>query len=808
MALRPFVKSDAVPIRGGAITVREKNLLLPGQMSRIQNVLPTRPGFTKRKGCRKLHATADSTNRVMSLYQFKKTRVVEDLIFAQMSDGDVLSATNYLPTPAGTVFGSEFADLTASGIKPASWGNLNDVLLYSHASDQHKLYPGSSSYIDGFVVVIGTTQLTTLKSVIENGYDYTDEVTGMVSTNAPLNNLDTDVNGDGFYIFTRYPAKSFTFDLVNLNTNDANLAGYYWKNDFTWTTLSVTDGTKSGDHCLGQDGTVTFTPPADIQERYLFGRVGYWYLFVVSAAVSAAVSVASIKYDSQMNSLVDVWDGVPIDPPEVLVEGTTQYFTYSSAAVDLDSLASGKKIMIASPYKIEGIYVDPGETPNATGDSLADVKYYNGAAMTSLTGEVDGTNAFSNPGWIIFPRADAHPHNFESSSLHAYWYEVTITGALSADTLVGFQVMPYFDVADKGSKGQTSCVWKGRIAYSFADHWPEYVYISAENDPRVLSGDDSGIVEVGDGRPHKIVCMKKFFNELLVWQEEKGIEGGTVTLIQGYNPQTFGKLVLSTRLGTMNAQSADVVENIAVATATTETVKTVAFFLSRYGVIMTDGRAFTVISDDIQNYFDPNDANCIRYGYEDKMWLKYDPVYNFVRIGLVCGSSATLPNVFLNYDVTDRCWYFDTPAQEFSSMEIMSAASGNALELIHVFGGVDDGTVYQGNYGTADVSTAIDTYAQMELPGKGLWQVLDEIILQFKAQAGTASLSVYANGIVKIDGLSLSTAAEVATQLVRRHWLSVNVMDPLLSVKIQNSSSTESMTIEAVGLKINIWENR
>ena len=30
---------------------------------------------------------------------------------------------------------------------------------------------------------------------------------------------------------------------------------------------------------------------------------------------------------------------------------------------------------------------------------------------------------------------------------------------------------------------------------------------------------------------------------------------------------------------------------------------------------------------------------------EEKMWLKYDSAFNILRIGLVSGSSATLPNV-------------------------------------------------------------------------------------------------------------------------------------------------------------------
>jgi hypothetical protein len=127
---------------------------------------------------------------------------------------------------------------------------------------------------------------------------------------AVLNSLDTAANGDGFYIGVPVPAKSFTFDLVNLNTNASTLTGYYFKNDFTWASLSITDNTKTGGNTtLGVDGSVTFSPPTDIQPKYMFGKFCYWYLFVVSAALDAAVSVASVTYDTNFNSLVNMWDG-------------------------------------------------------------------------------------------------------------------------------------------------------------------------------------------------------------------------------------------------------------------------------------------------------------------------------------------------------------------------------------------------------------------------------------------------------------------------------------------------------------------
>ena len=94
MPVTKLTRLKASPLRGGAITVRDAGLLKPGEFSVAQNVRPLHPGFEKRKGQIALHTEADGTNRALSLYQFRKRDVDETHMYAQMSDGDVLEATN------------------------------------------------------------------------------------------------------------------------------------------------------------------------------------------------------------------------------------------------------------------------------------------------------------------------------------------------------------------------------------------------------------------------------------------------------------------------------------------------------------------------------------------------------------------------------------------------------------------------------------------------------------------------------------------------------------------------------------------
>lgn len=805
-----------VPLRGGAVTVREKGLLRPGTFSMVQNVRAMHPGFRKRKGQRALHTTADSTNQAMSAYQFKKTRVTENLYLVQMSDGDILSLTTVPPGVTTGAMGSELWSGTTAPI-PASWSNLNDMLVVSNGVDQHQLYPGSGSYPDKFIVyTTGASDITGLKGILEDGIDFSEEVSDAQSTTyAEISNLDDKDAGDGIFICTPVPAKSFTFTISAANgTADRVLSLYYWRNTSVWQEVSgFSDGTTSGTTCFAQTGTMTWTEPTDIQERLLFGKVGYWYLLVIDAnTIDAEVKISAVTYDASFHSMKVHWDGVPQLAPIVLVyDGTADlYSSYSGASVDLDSLDASGAVYVLSADPIEGIYLDCGETPDADAQTIESVSYWSGSAWTGLTVLSDGSNGNTNPGWVTINRPSSvppQPRAMKTSKVWGYWYQIVFTDNVAADVTCQIYTMPYYDIHDWGYVGQCSCAWKERMLYTFTDKFQEYVYITPADMPQVLVSEDAGVIQVGDGRPHKVTAIKTFFNNVLVWQEEKGSAGGCVTMLQGYDQPTFGKLVLSTKLGTFSQKSVDVVENVYTSTATDEELKTVAFFLSRIGVVACDGNAFSVISDDIQNYFDINESTtCIRHGYESQMWLKHDPIDHVLRIGLVCGASATTPNVFPVYDLIDKCWYFDVRAQELSFWENVDSGSGN-YPITQIGGGVDDGILYQVNYGTADVSTAIETYITAEIPGYGEYLDLLWMSLTCKAQTGTITVTPYKNGIAE-TAISLDSAAEVATQEVKRNMLSVNYVDQHLALKISNSSATESMTLMTLGLEVRKWINR
>jgi len=814
---RPLLRPDNIlPFRGGCNTVLESAQLPIGAFSMVQNLRGEHPGFRKRPGQRKLHSTADGTNKVMTLFQFEKTRVTDSHFFAQMSDGDVLEATNDPPTVTTGAFGSEAFDGSTGQIK-ASWAVLNDLMVHSNGADQHQIYGGSGSYVEKFLVVNETAAIPTLP---EYGLDYRVEVSdGLTSTVAVLDSLGDLANDyECIFIRTPVPVKSLTFTFQAVNGTAAELNANYWKNDNTWAALSITDGTETGgDTTFAQNGTVSWTPPSDEIPRYMFGGTGFWYQIYLSSGdnLDAEVEISAVTWAADFQDIQNVWDAAPVYAIEVLVEGTTQWEVYASTAVDIDSLTSGKKIMIASSDPIEGIYIDPGGTPNATGTALTSLKYWTGTAWASVGTVTDGTNGMSNAGWLTFPRTSAQPRQFETSQYYAYWYELIWDSAIAADTVIAIQVMPHFDIDDFGSAGYVSSAWKDRMCYTF-DLYGAYLYVSSTSGPMILNGTDYGILQAGDGRSNRVLAMAQFKNELIAWQEEKGTDGGCTTLFEGYSPTTFGRLLLSSKIGIMNADSFAVVDGVMTATETGEEAKTLVFWLSRYGVCVSDGKNVSIISDDIQNYFDPTESEAIRRGYEDEMWLAYDSAFNVIRVGLVSGSSATVPNVFPVFDLVDKEWSFDVLGQELSCMaECASAASfsegGTTYDppVVQVGGGTDDGTVYHLNYGKDDVSTAIESYVDVNLQIGGEWMELRELIFRCKVQAaGNVEISTWNNGVADLSDQAKAMTAEATSQTTRRHRISLGGNSDHFRIRFKHDTAAQEMKLYDMALTLNAWEQR
>jgi len=195
------------------------------------------------------------------------------------------------------------------------------------------------------------------------------------------------------------------------------------------------------------------------------------------------------------------------------------------------------------------------------------------------------------------------------------------------------------------------------------------------------------------------------------------------------------------------------------------------------------------------------------------MWLSHDSAHNVLRIGLVSGATATVPNIFPVFDLTDKTWSFDDLKQELSCMTEVESSAAFTIDaiaydpaVIQVGGGVDDGLVYQLNVGKNDVTTAIDGYLTLEINAGGEYIRLYEVMLRAGAVATSAGdiTATFTLNTIAAGTKTLSMSPEISTQTIRRHRFPLNICDQNISIKLQNNAASKVMELLDLGLRMEI----
>lgn len=206
----------------------------------------------------------------------------------------------------------------ATEVKPGKWSEVRQIAASKGLSLTQTAARAVFPFGTEFLQLIGTTYSTAvvaqvhlnpwlviLKTADGNATftDYSVEAQdGSTATSVVLSSLDTLANGDALYVGSHIPFGGVHIDVDATNGTASVLTVHYRKDDGTWADISATDNTASGGATLAQDGTVTWTVPADwttarlqdldadSRNSGLYGEL-FWTRWTVSAALDASTTL-------------------------------------------------------------------------------------------------------------------------------------------------------------------------------------------------------------------------------------------------------------------------------------------------------------------------------------------------------------------------------------------------------------------------------------------------------------------------------------------------------------------------------------
>lgn len=453
----------------------------------------------------------------------------------------------------------------------------------------------------------------------------------------------------------------------------------------------------------------------------------------------------------------------------------------------------------------------------ATGDSMtfatAETISINTIEMYSTTGWssaltfTDGTDDFAKTGIILINPGSNTAAQTTYNGYYGYTYRLALTGYTTACT-VGLSYLPIGGISLTDSQIETSAAltckrWANRMCYSFKDI--PYVFISKTETPLTIKNDsDTDQVPIGDGKDNDVLALVPFGNDLMVFQEELGVSGGAITYIKGYSPY-FSTSVRSPVLGIFNQKCAYVYTGAEMKEIIDfRPVQTALYFLNKKGlwVMNYDGFQAVNITGTMSNYFDAKRSECVRKGYEKKHFLSYDADYDCLIIGIVSGASATVPNVFLVYNVKTKTWATDKRTPALSSITTIQGAGDTPSILL---GGGQDGFLYQLNKDAIDHTTAIEGIVDIEIDGNGRRMSFNEDMLVCKAQAaGNVERSIFVNGkatAAETKNFSM-ISADSASYVGKSYIHQGGIVGNHFTVRYKHNTANEDVSLLKVGYDI------
>lgn len=647
-------------------------------------------GWKVRKGCALNNTTAAESGAAINSLHHYKNPLSADYHFIAQCNSKLLDATND-PPATGTTFGTDLG--VTVGTTPGFSCAVKEDFFYVDGSGRPICWGGDTPLCSGFLV---------WDNSVTAYMDYTRLVTdGRTSTLAVLGNAASDV----YYVGSNEIAEGIILDITTANTVETTCKVYSWVAG-AWQERSAgfSDGTLASSKTHAQDGTISWTRNSSDTMRILGGTMAYWYKVEPQAAMTTAVTIASCKVSRDATSMTNKWSGIYeyVTGCRFFDQSEGEYVEClglisnesESQNVALDSAQTADYFYFKTPEPATAIALGITTDEQNTADAQVDlVEYWNGSAWTTCGTLTDTTldtaadSSFSQSGIIEWNATALSPkkRTWQGDSIPGYWYRVSWDAALS--TSVSIYLVLYAPFPETLPTYDGCVEFKGRLILWGDPEYPNRLRFSALDHPDCFSGSDSGYTDpFGDMK--KILCVKQFYNELIVFKED------SVWLLEGYSPQTFGTLKIADTVGLASPKSAVVVETGSPSMHADEPLS-IAIWQDVDGVYVLDGRKPRKASLPVDRYFNIEYSECIAAASIRNRQAGVDPLNNEYHL--------LLPTEELVYNYITDEWY--PPWEREIDLATWISLKGTDNRY-YVYGGSSAGLVIRLETDTTDKTTA------------------------------------------------------------------------------------------------------
>lgn len=473
-------------------------------------------------------------------------------------------------------------------------------------------------------------------------------------------------------IGTTRPLEGVKFYINTGNTITSTLSVSHWTGS-SWTALTVTDNTASGGVALASTGTVTWTSTVGVSKmRYFNGYFLYWYKVSINAGESQLYMITTTpafqKYadawDGQLRPCLACWKSTATDIYEDnsinVLENDFSTTSDTDTFMDVSSLPNDDYIIVGFLEKMTGIQI---RIPLAYGNdnaSVMTVSYWDGIAWNSVSDQYDGTavsgKTLKQTGVVTWRHESSTPSETMrtiGTVMPLYYYRIAVGSTLDAATYIDqIQGIP---APNRVGGFKIPVMWQQRLwLLNGVGGKSNLALGSAADLPESMNGTDSVELIIGDCT--EITAAKTMYTRYgsNIYDNMIVCKASATHLIDGYSPETFRIYTLSDSVGCVAPHTmarCDV--NFEIGEGTT---KHVCIWQAAHGIVMTDGNTITTISDDIKNFFDPDDSDYISrtliesfYGFYDKMKQEYHWLFG-------TGTDTSLTREMV-YDLRRKKWY-------------------------------------------------------------------------------------------------------------------------------------------------------